>query len=129
MKLFIDNNLSPMIAKSLHPFLSKDGGKAVHLRDMFNPSVTDREFLQNLYETGEEWTIFSADRFRNPTERSVLTKTNLNYINAHKAFTTLALNMQISKIFVNICQWRDLTIGKGKWFECKANGKLELLSK
>lgn len=129
MKLFIDNNLSPMIAKSLHPFLSKNGGKAVHLRDMFDPHVTDIEFLQYLHETGEEWTIFSADRFKKTPERSVLSKPNLNYVKATKSFNKLALNIQISKIFVYICQWKESTIGGGKWFECKESGKLKPLKK
>lgn len=100
-----------------------------HLREVLPKYVTDVEIFEYLVNDGNDWTIFSSDRFRKIAERETLASTNLTYILAGKSFNKLDLHIQISKIFLHINEWEKLTLAGGERFECTANGKLKPMTR
>jgi len=73
MRFFLDNNMSPKIAKALHE-LCKEQNHVVCLRDMFSPATPDVEWISALSEDQEnEWVVITLDRKirRNPHEEEV----------------------------------------------------------
>lgn len=73
MRFFIDNNLSPQLAKGMSGF----GEDVEHLQDKFKPNAQDEEWLpyvgaNNLYLVTRDNRIR-----RNPAEKAALTKNNV----------------------------------------------------
>ncbi len=68
MRFFVDNNLSPQLAKGMEGF----GQNVVHLTDHFPADTEDTEWLAHIGEKG--WILITRDeriRFR-PGERAAL---------------------------------------------------------
>jgi hypothetical protein len=42
LKVFLDNNLSPYVARALHTLLEPEGDQVIHLTDRFPPDTEDR---------------------------------------------------------------------------------------
>lgn len=59
MKVLVDENLSPAIAKALDALFAEH--QIVHLREKFGPGVTDKEWIETLSTEGR-WVILSGDR-------------------------------------------------------------------
>lgn len=81
MRYLIDNNLPPRLANALHALVEDDGDEVLALRDKFDPSVNDEDWISAL-DTEGDWVIVSADRFRrrsrrNVVERELLRRSNL----------------------------------------------------
>lgn len=57
MKLFVDNNLSPRVARALDVLFEDE---AIHLRDRFDPAISDVDWIAEL---GRErsWCVLSGD--------------------------------------------------------------------
>jgi hypothetical protein len=70
LKVLLDNNLSPYLARALNALFEPDGDQVVHLAERFPPKTDDRAWIGALGEDGG-WVVISADRriFRNPPER------------------------------------------------------------
>ena len=68
MKVLIDENLPPALAKALNALFAGDH-EIVHLRERFGPGVKDVEWITALNAEGR-WVIISGDRriTRNPAE-------------------------------------------------------------
>jgi hypothetical protein len=60
MKFFLDNNLSPKIAKALNN-LVWPGHQVVHLKEKFSADISDQEWMRKLAEEDERWIIITAD--------------------------------------------------------------------
>lgn len=60
MKVLIDENLSPALAKALQALFEGEH-EVVHLRSRFGPGVKDREWIEQLSAEGR-WIVISADR-------------------------------------------------------------------
>lgn len=60
MKILVDENLSPALAKALNA-LFVGTHTVVHLRDRFQPGVSDLEWIEALSTEGR-WAIISGDR-------------------------------------------------------------------
>ena len=67
MKVLIDENLPPALAKALHALFNGDH-QMVHLRARFGPSVKDREWIEKLSAEGR-WIVISGDRRITPRNR------------------------------------------------------------
>lgn len=62
MKIMIDNDLPPRLAKALHVIFSDDGDQVISLRDKFSRSnLTDEEWIKALGREGN-WAVMSADQ-------------------------------------------------------------------
>ena len=68
MRFFLDNNLSPRVARALH-CLVEPRHSVAHLKDRFAADITDVEWMSALVDK-PEWIILSADIAisRNPHE-------------------------------------------------------------
>jgi len=78
VRFFIDNNLPPALAGSLHSLsVSQGGPPVVHLRDKFQPNVEDHIWISTL--AGErDWVIVTRDRLtKNPLEKQALRESGL----------------------------------------------------
>lgn len=72
MKFFFDNNLSPYLANAIKELSTVENYDVLHLRDKFQPSVSDAEWLHKLGTEGN-WVVISGDRriSTNPHEKEV----------------------------------------------------------
>lgn len=70
MKVFIDNNLSPYLARALNALLEPEGEQVIHLIERFPANTDDRAWIEALGTEGG-WVVISADRriHRNRLER------------------------------------------------------------
>lgn len=73
MKVFLDNNLSPAIARGLGELAKHESWSVHHLRDFFPPSVGETDWIKEL-GADKGWTVLSADirLLRRPHERAAL---------------------------------------------------------
>jgi hypothetical protein len=71
VKVLIDANVSPHIARALAVLAERDGHRVDALRDKFGPAVPDLDWLHQLGKEGG-WAVISGDRriMRNPQERA-----------------------------------------------------------
>lgn len=60
MKVLLDNNLSPSIARALQELFGS-AHEIVALREKFRPGISDREWIDALSREGR-WIILSGDR-------------------------------------------------------------------
>jgi hypothetical protein len=78
LKFFLDNNLSPYLARALHTLLEPEGDQVIHLIDRFARDIKDRAWIEALAAEGG-WVIISADRriHRNRLEREAWRRSRL----------------------------------------------------
>ena len=60
MKLLVDNNLPPRLARALDQIVAPDGGRAVALRDKFEACMADVDWIGHLSREGG-WAVLSDD--------------------------------------------------------------------
>lgn len=60
MKILVDENLPPALAKALS-VIFKGQHEVVHLRERFGPGVSDVEWINTLSQDGN-WVVISGDR-------------------------------------------------------------------
>jgi hypothetical protein len=75
---FLDNNLSPYLARALNALLEPEGDQVVHLSERFPRQTEDRIWINALGEEGG-WVVISADRriYRNRLEREAWRRSRL----------------------------------------------------
>lgn len=62
MKVMVDNDLPPNLARALHLIFEPDGDHVISLRDKFGRgNLTDEEWIGALGQEGN-WAVLSADR-------------------------------------------------------------------
>lgn len=76
--MFLDNNLSPYLARALNALLEPEGDEVIHLSDRFSRQIDDRAWIDALAAEGG-WTVISADRriYRNRLEREAWRRSRL----------------------------------------------------
>lgn len=101
MKVFLDNNLPPRLAKALAALF--DGiHVVVALREKFPQNVSDIDWISELSKEGG-WTVLSSDRriLKNPSEKAALRASNLT---AFFLTRSLAGKIGIEKQMIRILQ-------------------------
>lgn len=75
MKLLVDHNLPPVMARAIHLLVERDGHEVTALRDRFPPDCPDIEWLGRLGMEGG-WSVLSMDHMilRRPAERVALNR-------------------------------------------------------
>lgn len=70
MKVLVDNNLSPRLARAINVLVEPDGHVVVALRDKFPPDIQDADWIEDLGTEGG-WAVISGDVriTRRPAER------------------------------------------------------------
>lgn len=78
MKFIIDNNLSPLLAHALDKLAQPDGHKIIALRDRFEPSTSDIEWITAI-ASERNWVIISQDQFskKDGLEKEVIKRSGL----------------------------------------------------
>lgn len=77
MKLFLDNNLPPSLAKALDALISPYNHQAIHLSEKFPRNTSDLEWIATLKQEGG-WIVLSHDQFKEYTaERKALADSGL----------------------------------------------------
>ena len=102
MNIFIDNNLSPALARSLNGFLEeRDEGKAVHLRDKFDPATKDETWIKALKKENCDWIVISADLkiTKNKAEKEAWREAKLKGFFVNKAFLKREQHLIVSRVF------------------------------
>jgi hypothetical protein len=76
LKLLLDHNLSPALARSLQPLFPEH--QIVALRERFDPSVSDVDWISGLDDDGG-WSVLTKDRRLNtrPHERLALDRSRI----------------------------------------------------
>ncbi|ULJ71675.1 DUF5615 family PIN-like protein [Rhizobium gallicum] len=77
MKVLVDENLPPALARSLSA-LFNEKHEVIHIRERFGPGVKDIDWIQELSDEGR-WIIISGDRriTRNRAEYNAFRASNL----------------------------------------------------
>ena len=79
MKLLLDNNLPPALAKALHELTLRewnDRHTVVHLRARFPADTPDAEWIAELSKEGD-WVVITHDRFNKGLGREALKRAGL----------------------------------------------------
>lgn len=58
MKVLLDNNISPLVARAIDVLVRPEGDGVVALRDRFAPETPDVTWIKAL---GREWIVISGD--------------------------------------------------------------------
>jgi hypothetical protein len=61
VRFFFDNCVSYRLAESIHALTDHDGHSAVALRAMFAPNTPDAQWIGQLAQSIEEWTVITMD--------------------------------------------------------------------
>lgn len=89
MRILIDNNLSPHLARALAALSKPHQIDVEHIRDKFKANTPDIEWIDALSADGG-WTVISQDRLtRNPLEREALRRSGLIAFILAKGWTSL----------------------------------------
>lgn len=77
MKVLVDENLSPALARSLNALFAHKH-EVIHTRERYGPGVTDLQWIRELSTEGR-WIVISGDRriTRNTTEYNAFRSSNL----------------------------------------------------
>ena len=99
MKFFLDNNLPPALARSLHALSERSGHQVVHLSEKFNRDIADADWIRALAEEGD-WIIVSGDiRIpKNPAERQAWLESGLTSFFLGRGWTGLSFWDQAWKL-------------------------------
>lgn len=101
MKLLFDNNLSPRVARAINELLIGEGGAAVALRDKFEASMPDVEWIAALGVEGG-WSVVSGDHriTKNHAERAAWMQTSLVGFFLERALLQLDPIQQTSRLLL-----------------------------
>jgi hypothetical protein len=79
MKVLFDNCTSPVMASTLHGFVSNWGHAAVHIRDLPLSHPTDIQWMEYLAEDRGDWIVVTGDHriHRNRPERVAFSQARL----------------------------------------------------
>ncbi len=75
-KVILDHNMPPSIARALHEIVNSDGHEAYPLRDLFEVSISDIDYFNQL---GREWIVVSKDlqNSKKKAERAAILRNNV----------------------------------------------------
>lgn len=124
MKLLLDNNLPPVMARAIHSLVTEDGHVVTALRDRFAANTPDVEWLAALGGDGS-WSILTLDQMimRRPAERLALHRSGVTayfLAPAWAKLTTLEKTARLLLWWPKLCQAARL-VGPGGLFELPLN--------
>lgn len=98
MRFFVDNCLSPKLARVLHE-ASQPSHEFVHLRNRFDGNVVDEEWIRTLATEGN-WVVLSGDYriLKKPPQRNVWIESGLTGFFLKKGWMNIEFHEQASKL-------------------------------
>ena len=108
MKLFLDNNLSPRLAKALSALEGEHGNEVIHLRDKYAPNAPDTQWMTELAKEGA-WIVITSDYriSKSPHELRAWKEAGLVVFFLRKSWRSLKFwdqAWQLTKQWPSICQ-------------------------
>jgi len=105
MRIFIDHNLSPKIARALQP-LFEGKHEVVSLRDKFPINISDKDWIETLSKEGR-WVVISGDLriTKNAAEKQAFKNSKLIGFFMSPGFFKAGPILHVSRI---LFQWRKL---------------------
>ncbi|PJZ78107.1 hypothetical protein [Leptospira neocaledonica] len=104
MKFFLDNNLSPKIAKVLD--ILDSSNSVIHLQEKFNRDISDIDWIRSLGQD-KDWIVLTADNkiLTNPHEKAAWKESGLIIFALKKSWLSLKLWDFASSI---VRRWPDI---------------------
>jgi hypothetical protein len=129
VKVIIDENLSPALAKALSA-LFVDEHEVDHIRNKFGAGVEDAEWMRRLSEEGR-WIVISGDAriARRKSEQAVLRNSRLIGFFLAPALNRAKVTMQMQRL---LALWDDIEViakrvASGSMYELPIRGKIRQL--
>ena len=126
MKVFVDENLSPALAKALNALFAGEH-EVVHIRERFGPSVSDREWIEQLSADGR-WVVVSGDRriAKNKAEQAAFRNSRLIGFFLASALNAARVTIQMQRL---LALWDDIeaiskSVAGGAMYELPIKGKI-----
>ncbi|NHT76075.1 hypothetical protein G8E10_10045 [Rhizobiaceae bacterium CRRU44] len=111
MKVFFDNCTAPVLASTLHGFISHYGHSAFHIKDVpglaRGRSAPDVDWIELLRSAQDTWIFISGDGriLRNPPERVALRSSGLHGFILAPAYQKNPMHMNAALL---ISRWPDI---------------------
>lgn len=129
MKVFFDENLSPVLAKALNALFAGEHD-VIHIRERFGPSVEDREWIEQMSADGK-WIVISGDRriFRSRATQSAFRHSRLIGFFLAPALNAARVTAQMQRL---LALWEDIeaiakSVAGGAMYEVPIKGKIRQL--
>lgn len=129
MKVIIDENLSPALAKALSALFVGEH-EVDHIRNKFGAGVEDAEWMRRLSEEGR-WIVISGDAriARRKSEQAVLRNSRLIGFFLAPALNRAKVTMQMQRL---LALWDDIEViakrvASGSMYELPIRGKIRQL--
>jgi predicted nuclease of predicted toxin-antitoxin system len=107
MNVLFDNCTSPVMARTLHGFISGDGHRAIHMRDLPLHHPSDIQWINYIKGQHDEWLVITGDDRirRNKAERAAFRQAKLKAVVLATGFQKAPMNKRCATI---VHQWPDL---------------------
>lgn len=129
MKVFFDENLSPALAKAMCALFAGEH-EVIHIRERFGPSVTDREWIEDMSVDGR-WIVISGDRriSKSRATQSAFRSSRLIGFFLAPALNAARVTIQMQRL---LALWDDIeaiskSVAGGAMYEAPIKGKLRQL--
>lgn len=133
MKLLVDNNLPPRLAKALNIIVEVDGHSVTALRELFPENTKDIEWIEELGNDGG-WTVVSLDMriTKRPAEKLAWRRSKLKGFFLAPGWASLGVEEKTARLLLwwpKLVQQEGL-VGPGAIFEVpvKSGSKLKQLT-
>ena len=126
MKVLIDENLFPALAKALDALFA-DENEIVHIRERFGPAVADREWIERISAQGR-WIVISGDRriAKNKAEQAAFRNSRLIGFFLAPSLNAARVTVQMQRL---LALWDDIeaiseSVAGGAMYELPIKGKI-----
>ena len=129
MKVFVDENLSPALAKALNALFAGEH-EVVHIRERFGPRVEDKVWIERMSEDGR-WVVLSGDRriSRSRATQAAFRNSRLIGFFLASALNAARVTTQMQRL---LALWEDIeaiskSVAGGSMYEVPIKGKIRQL--
>ena len=129
MRVLVDENISPALAKALNALYAGEH-EIVHIRERFGPGVTDREWIEHMSAEGR-WIVVSGDRRSTRSRAELATFRNSRLIGFFlaPALNAARVTTQMQRL---LALWEDMeaiskSVAGGSMYELPIKGKIRQL--
>ena len=107
MKVLFDNCTSPVMARTLHGFISGEGDEAIHIRELPLDHPSDLEWMNYIRHEGSDWLVVTGDHrlSRNKAERIAFQRARLKGVVLANAYQKSPMSRRCAAL---IAQWPRL---------------------
>ena len=109
MKVFVDHNISPHLARGLHCILAPEGHTVTALEDKFDRGVADATWIGQLGREGGWWVLSDDHRVKTrPPERAAWRAANMRGLFLAKGWRTLSTVTKAGRLLLSWSKFVDI---------------------